>query len=81
MMGGLTRYIEEGIPPGDFLTAVLCNDLMDAIGKADSENIRNLPAYAAYLYNKAPIGSYGSRKAFKAHMARKAAERAEARNA
>ena len=71
----------DGIAPGDFLTGVLENDLMKACSNADSENLANIPAYAAYLYNHAPIGSYGSPELVKAYMARKAAERAEADNA
>ena len=61
MMGGLERYINDGIMPGHFLTAVLENDLMAACSRADSENMKNIRAYAAYLWNEAPIGSYGSR--------------------
>jgi hypothetical protein len=78
MMGGLTRYIEEGIMPGDFLTAVLENDLMEAVGRADDENAANLPAYIGYLYNVAPSNCFGSREKVKAHYARKRAEREEA---
>ena len=60
MMGGLRRYIEKRIKPGNFLTAVLQNDLREACGRADKENIRNLPAYVAYLYNEAPSTCWGS---------------------
>ena len=31
MMESLTRYITHGCPVGDFLTAVLANDLADAV--------------------------------------------------
>ena len=60
MMGGLERYIEDGIPPGHFLTGVLENDLMEAFSRADLENMKNIRAYCGYLYNEAPIGCYGS---------------------
>ena len=63
MMGGLTRYIEDGILPGHFLTAVLKNDLMGAFERADSENMKNIRAYVGYLYNETPIGCYGSKDA------------------
>ncbi len=66
MAGGIERYINKGILPGDFLIAVLENDLMNALGKADSENIKNLPAYLTYLYNEAPANCHGSPKAVKA---------------
>lgn len=53
-------YLEEGIEPGGFLYAVLCNDLMGACGNADMINLHLLPIYARFLYNEAPIGSFGS---------------------
>ncbi len=64
MMGGIQRYINNGIPPGDFLTAVICNDLMEAVARADDTNIRNLPAYVAYFYNEAPSLCWGSKEKF-----------------
>ena len=75
MMGGLTRYIEEGIEPGHFLAAVICNDLREAVGRADDENIRNIPAYLGYLYNKAPSGCWGSKTNFVNWLKMKAEER------
>ena len=27
MRGGIERYVNHGIPPGSFLTAIICNDL------------------------------------------------------
>ena len=63
MMGGMQRYFEHGLSPGSFLMAVLCNDLVGAAYAADDENLSALPAYAAYLYNEAPSGSWGSRTA------------------
>lgn len=62
MMGGIARYIEQGIIPGSFLTAVICNDLADAVGRADEENMANLPAYVAYFDNEAPATCWGSRE-------------------
>ncbi len=60
MRGAMQRYIERGIPPGSFLEAVLCNDLMGAHGKADEENRAALHDYAVYLYSFAPSGCHGS---------------------
>jgi hypothetical protein len=65
MQGGLQMYINDGIPPGDFLTAVICNDLSAAIGRADNVNIRNMPAYVNFFYNYAPSNCWGSKKMFK----------------
>jgi len=66
MMPGIRRYIEDHIPPGHFLQAVICNKLKEAVMLADDENIRNLPAYASYFYNKAPIECWGSEEKMKA---------------
>ena len=63
MIGGLTRYLLNGIPPGSFLTAVLSNDLMEALGHADYENQTALPAYGTFLYNYAPRNCKGSPEA------------------
>lgn len=60
MMGGIHRYINGRVKPGRFLTAVLQNNLTEACTKADNENMRNLPAYVAYLYNEAPEICWGS---------------------
>ena len=37
--GALDRYVDHGLEPGGFLTAVLTNDLFGAVARADSENI------------------------------------------
>ncbi len=66
MLDPLLRYIEHGEPPGDFLTAVICNDLFKACGRADDFNLANLPAYTAYLYNEAPSECWGSKEKMQA---------------
>lgn len=63
MMPEIKRYIEEGILPGDFLTKVFENDFVHALGQADEENLRNIQAYAAYLYNEVPMACRGSKEA------------------
>jgi hypothetical protein len=42
-------------PFGDFLTAVLANDLVGAFMLADENNVRIIQAYASFLYNKMPL--------------------------
>jgi hypothetical protein len=68
MMGGIERYINQGIKPGSFLTAVICNDLKGAVMRADDENLPNLVAFVAYFYNEAPAPCWGSPEAMKAWM-------------
>lgn len=68
MLEGLNAYIETGRPTGGFLRAVLTNDLMMAVDRADDGNRRNLPAYVGYLYNEAPMACYGSPEKIKEWM-------------
>jgi len=54
MVGALVRYFNCHIPPGDFLTAVLSNDLAEAVNRADEVNRHALGDYIIWLYNYAP---------------------------
>lgn len=69
MRDAVRRYYFDGIAPGSFLTAVLSNDLMGALGKADDENITALPQYGAFLYNYVPADSFGSPERVKQWLA------------
>lgn len=62
MAEGLQTYINHRIKQGSFLHAVLCNDLMGACGRADDQNLANLPAYAAFLWRYAPPECFGSKE-------------------
>lgn len=75
MEAALRRYVEDGLIPGDFLQSVICNDLVEACGRADYVNIQNLPAFAAYLYNEMPATSWGSREKMLAYAAEQKAAR------
>lgn len=56
----LSDYIEKGLPVGGFLYAVLSNNLVDAVCKADAENSRALKEIVNWLYNEAPHNCHGS---------------------
>jgi hypothetical protein len=56
----LQRYVDKGIPTGSFLQAVLENNLMGAVGKADYINKHLLPEICSYIYNQLPSISHGS---------------------
>jgi len=60
MVEALQAYVEQGRPLGGFLTAVLENDLVRACGNADDDNVNNIPAFAAWLYNECPLSAWGS---------------------
>jgi hypothetical protein len=55
------HYLEDRVKPGDFLTAVLENDLVGAFGKADETNKAAMELWAAWLYNECPAAAWGSR--------------------
>ncbi len=54
-------YVERHRRPGDFLAAVLSNDLTGAFSKADVRNIVAMRAWASWLYNEAPAAAWGSK--------------------
>jgi hypothetical protein len=58
--GALERYLNQGISPGSFMTAVLENDLANAVGRADHQNLANLSNIVGYIYNHLPLSSWGS---------------------
>ena len=62
MVAPLRDYVEHGHPVGDFLSAVIDNDLSLAVGKADDENVAQLPAYIGFLYNECPSAAWGSKE-------------------
>jgi hypothetical protein len=75
VVADLERYRDDGCPLGDFLKAVVSNDLMEAASRADSQNSYSLPAYAGWLYNECPSAARGSKKAYLDWIEAKADER------
>lgn len=53
-------YIERGMLPGGFLTAVFENNLVEAYGRADSMNQEAMQTWVMFLYNEAPQVCWGS---------------------
>ena len=71
IMASLRRYIENRIPTGGFLEAVLSNDLKEAVGRADGDNMRVLPELVGWLYNEAPSNCWGSPQRVKDWLAKR----------
>lgn len=63
MREGLRRYLDDGVPPGSFLHAVLANDLVEAFIRADPVNRGRAGDYAAFLWRHAPANAWGSHEA------------------
>ena len=57
---GFVNYILYRKQPGHFLTAVLMNNLMEAINRADHVSISCLREICVFLYNIAPSACWGS---------------------
>lgn len=57
---GLVRWVEEGLLPGDFLLAVLTNNLRESVGRADRYSLEALPQLVIWLHNFAPAAVWGS---------------------
>lgn len=55
---GLRRYFDQRIPTGDFLAAVLRNDLCDAVGRA--AHLGDLHGLILWLYHYTPPACWGS---------------------
>ena len=60
MRPGILRWIEEGIKPGEFLSAIITNDLQETFARADDENIFRIHSYIRFFYNHTPSGCWGS---------------------
>lgn len=56
----LDRWACWGEFGGDFITAVLTNDLFKAVGRADLENKKALNDIVNYIYNNLPRQCWGS---------------------
>lgn len=60
MLLSVERYVNQGIPTGGFLEAVLSNSFVEAVSRADSTNQSLLREYALMLYNDLPPDCWGS---------------------
>ena len=70
MQDAARRYVEGGSRVGDFLTAVIHNDLFGAMRHADDINRDRLRDWCSFFYNEAPRDCYGSSEAMDAWIER-----------
>lgn len=71
----LWAYAVFGVPTGGFLSAVLSNDLREAIARADEHNIMTLRQIVTYIYMKLPGPCWGSEARVDAWLLHHAEER------
>jgi len=60
LVHGFAMWVEHGIYPGDFLTAVLQNSLAEALMRADGTNSRILKEIVQFVYWELPGRCWGS---------------------
>lgn len=69
IQNNIDNYVTRHIDPGDFLQAVLANDLREAFGRADEENRYAMFDIVAYCWNNIPSNCWGSWPIVRAHLA------------
>jgi hypothetical protein len=57
---GIKNYVDNKIPTGSFLRAVLENNLLEAFKRADEGNISAMQEIVAYCYWEIPGNCWGS---------------------
>ena len=65
----IDRYVEQHVPTGGFIHAVLCNDLFRALIKADVGSLIGLSNIVWYVQNNVPIKAHGTREKVEAWLA------------
>jgi hypothetical protein len=73
---GMLRYVDEGLAPGSFLQAVICNDLLAAACRADDECRSVLREIVQWFHLEAPAECWGSLDKLDAWLAKHEARRA-----
>ena len=63
-LDGMRRYIRDGVTPGAFARAVLCNDLMRAVHHADHDNYANLGPVCQWVHQHLCGYMHGSEEKF-----------------
>jgi len=71
IIASIRRYADEYCPTGSFLEAVLNNDLTEAVGRADEDNLKALPEIVGYCYNEIPMACWGSPEKVEKWLARR----------
>lgn len=59
MHDSIAFYLENGVPPGEFLEGIITKNLDKCVAHADRTNIWLIPVYYAFFYTYAPQDSWG----------------------
>ena len=66
----LERYFLYAFEPGSFVKAVLCNDLVSSVARADHFNKPAIAGIVEWIVNNAPDGSWGHEDYYKEWIAK-----------
>lgn len=66
LLPGLEAWRDDGVVPGDFLCAVLRNDLAGAFLRADEVSAASMQAIVWWCWNNLPASSWGGEDAMRA---------------
>jgi len=69
VLQGMERYRDEHTPVGGFLTAVMENNLTQAVGLADTNSYAALREIVQWIYWEMPAPAWGSPAKVKAWIA------------
>jgi len=73
-LAALERYRDGHCPVGDFLQAVIANDLRESLGRADEANTEALQKIVWWVYNELPSPAQGSAEAYREWIANRTEE-------
>ena len=65
VINDLQAYKDRGVVPGNFLQAVLHNDLMGAVRFGDDEVLREMREIIQFIRKELPAQAYGSQEEVK----------------
>ena len=68
MVAAIKRYVDKGIMPGHFLTALFSDKLTDTFARADGSNTVVLREWVQWVYNEMPSDLVGSLGKMAAHV-------------
>ena len=66
----LEAYADKGRGLGDFLTAIVENDLFEAVSRADYYNLISLRNICSFIYTYLPASCWGNPAKVQAHYAK-----------
>lgn len=64
----LLAYVEQGLRPGSFTYAALCNNFYEAASRADAYNGNRLREIAAFIHNELPSVCHGDKETVEAWL-------------